>query len=199
MEHYFIDKPHEKDDFFEFTDYFNARVYKFNSCEDVFSKDKIDFGTQTLLLAIFKKVSLSGKVLDIGCGYGAITTILGLNFDKICLQACDVNNTAVELCKQNVIKNHLKNVENIFVSNCYEKVKDSYDYIVTNPPIKAGKTTLLNILVGAKEHLNENGKLIFVIKKKHGEESVKKELEKIYSIVEIIMRDKGYYVLMCEK
>jgi 16S rRNA (guanine1207-N2)-methyltransferase len=54
-------------------------------------------------------------------------------------------------------------------------------------------------LLGSHEHLNKGGKLIFVIKKKFGEDSIKKQLSQIFEQVEILKRDSGYYVLMATK
>lgn len=197
MEHYFIDKPHTKEDFFEFTETFNGKTFSFKSCDSIFSKDRIDYGTGVLLNAVLKR-EINGKVLDIGCGYGAIGIVLS-SFLDVKVTMTDINQTAVELSKHNVIKNHLKNVKEIYLSNGYENINETFDYIVTNPPIKAGKENLLNILMGAFEHLNKGGKLFFVIKKKHGEDSVRKKLATIYSSVEIIKRDSGYYILECVK
>lgn len=198
MEHYFINKQHSQEDYFEFTQEFNGKTFSFKSCDSIFSKDRIDYGTGVLLNAVLKK-QVSGKVLDIGCGYGAIGIILASFLTDIKVTMTDINETAVELSKHNVIKNHLKNVREIFVSNGYENITESFDYIITNPPIKAGKQNLLNILTGAYAHLNDNGKLYFVIKKKHGEDSIRKTLLTIFSNVEIIKRDSGYYILECVK
>ena len=71
--------------------------------------------------------------------------------------------------------------------------------IISNPPIKAGKQVLQTILFDSYEHLNEGGKLIFVIKKKFGEDSIKKHLSTIFKSVEVLKRDSGYYILMATK
>lgn len=199
MQHYFIDKEHKETDYFEFTETFKDLSFTFKSCDSVFFKDCIDYGTKTLLSAIIKKVNLKDKVLDIGCGYGAIGIVLSRFFENVKITMCDINNTAVELARTNVLKNHAKNIENVFYSNAYENVNEKFDFIITNPPIKAGKENLLNILLGAKNFLKDNGELIFVIKKKHGEDSIKKILQQNYKDVEIIARDSGYYILRVTK
>lgn len=198
MQHYFIDKEHKESDYFEFEEEFLNNKFTFKSCDSIFSKDCIDYGTKVLLESIYKNVSIKGKILDVGCGYGAIGVVLSKLFDNCNIVMCDINNTAVNLSRFNVIKNKCKNVQNVLYSNAYENINEKFDYIVTNPPIKAGKENLLNILVNAKNFLNKNGSLIFVIKKKHGEESVKKVLEKEYSQVEILTREKGYYIIKAD-
>lgn len=199
MEHYFISKEHSSSDYFEFEEKINEGIYHFKSCDDIFSKDRIDYGTKVLLDAIIKKCDIKNRCLDIGCGYGVIGIVLARNFKNSTFLLTDINKTAVELSKENIQKNHSKNIEDVVLSDGYENITGTFDYIITNPPIKAGKQNLLKILLGAYEKLNQSGELIFVIKKKHGEESIKKQLEAVFKSVEIVKRDSGYYILECIK
>ncbi|MBO5909934.1 MAG: methyltransferase, partial [Clostridia bacterium] len=175
MQHYFIEKEHKDSDYFEFEDEVAGEKLKFKSCDSIFSKNEIDEGTRTLLETVFNKVELKGNGLDLGCGYGVIgmTIIkhLGLNCDMI-----DVNGTAVELTRHNLMLNGLKKGARVFKSNGFENVTDNYDFIVTNPPIKTGKKLLFELMEGCFEHLNIGGTLTLVIRKDHGEESLKKKL-----------------------
>ena len=153
-----------------------------------------------LLGAIINQIDIKGDVLDVGCGYGVIGIVLSRIFDDISVDMCDINNTAVNLSKNNVMINHCVGINSVFYSDAYSEVKKcDYDFIVSNPPIKAGKENLLKVLLGAYEHLKKNGQLLFVIKKKHGEDSVKKQLSTVFESVEVIKRDSGYYILRCIK
>ena len=202
MEHYFIAKEHKEEDFFEFTAYVLDNTYKIKSCDSVFSKNEVDYGTNLLIKTFYKdKQEETDKkaVLDVGCGYGIIGMSIAGAFKNYSVTMCDINSVAVELSRHNVLANHIKNVENIIESDGYSKINQTFDYILTNPPIKAGKQNLMKILEGAFEYLNENGELWFVIKKKHGEDSVKKALQIVFSSVEVIKRDAGYYILKAVK
>ena len=53
---------------------------------------------------------------------------------------------------------------------------------------------VLKILNGAKEHLNPNGSLWFVIRKDQGAKSVMKDLSLQFKC-EIIEKSKGFYVI----
>lgn len=198
MQHYFIDKEHVESDFFEFRD--SALNYDlcFRSCDSIFSKSKIDDGTRALLNAIDKKVQLSGHGLDFGCGLGVISIALikrfGVTFDMV-----DINHTAVELSKENLIKNNVQKNAKVFYSDAFSEVKGEYDFIVTNPPIKTGKKLLFDIIDGSFAHLKQGGTLTLVIRKDHGMESLKKHITEVFGNCEIISRDKGYYILKAEK
>ena len=198
MQHYFIDKEHRESDFFEFNDSVLGLNLCFRSCDSIFSKNKIDDGTRAFLNAIEKKCELSGHGLDLGCGLGVIAIALikkfGVSFDMV-----DINNTAVKLSKENLIKNNVQKSANVFFSDGFSEIKNVYDFIVTNPPIKTGKQLLFHLMNGAYEHLKENGQLILVIRKDHGMESLKKHITSIFGNCEILERNKGYYILEATK
>lgn len=163
--------------------------YEFYTDYNVFSKNKIDFGTKLLLESIDK---IEGEVLDFGCGYGIIGIFLRKKFD-VKVDMIDINKRAVLLTEKNIELHNLKSMR-VFESDGYENINKKYDYIVTNPPIRIGKQKLYGILLNFNKHLNNNGKLILVIRKEQGAKSLIKELEKVY-IVEIINKKKGYYIL----
>jgi len=196
MQHYFINKEHKESDFFEFQDEVIGLNLNFKSCDSIFSKNKIDDGTRTLLETIYDQMSLSGHCLDLGCGLGVIAISLMKKYD-ISFDMVDINETAVKLSKENLKKNSVD--ANVFVSDGFEKISNSYDYVITNPPIKTGKTKLFELLKGAYEHLNQNGELVLVIRKDHGMESTKKFLMETFKNAEILKRNKGYYILKSVK
>ena len=198
MQHYYIDKEHAPSDFFDFNDQVLDLNLCFRSCDSIFSKNKIDDGTRTLLETIAKKCTLTGNCLDLGCGLGVIGIALckkyALNFDMV-----DINGTAVKLSRQNTITNNVQRQTNVFESDGFSAVKNMYNNIITNPPIKTGKTLLFSLMNGAYEHLNQNGQLILVIRKDHGMESLKKHLLELFGNCQILERNKGYYILYCTK
>ena len=109
---------------------------------------------------------------------------------------CDVNKRALHLAERNIKENNVDCV--VVESNCYENITDTYDTIITNPPIRAGKKIVYEIVFGAKDHLNDNGSLYLVIHKDQGAKSLLKDLEKEY-ITEVLEKDKGFFVIKCKK
>lgn len=172
---------------------FGNRQYSLYSDNGVFSKDKFDYGTRVLLHNIDIH-SLSGKVLDLGCGTGVVGLILGTLNKNISIDMVDVNERAIELARDNIKLNNLDN--NLYISDVYSNLKDKYDYIITNPPIRAGKDVVRRFLVGAKDYLNVNGTLYFVMRKDHGVKSMIRELEEMYK-VEVINKENGFYIVRC--
>lgn len=193
MEHYFTNNDNLKSDIR--TIYYQYQEYNFSFLSDngVFSKNKIDFGSK-LLVESFLKYHTNDKesdILDVGGGYGFI----GITLAKVTnsrVDIIDVNKRAVHLCERNIKLNEIDNCWT-FLSNCYENIDKKYDYIITNPPIRAGKEVVLKILSEAKNHLKPNGELWFVINKDQGANSTKKALENWYNI-EIVEKSKGFLV-----
>lgn len=189
---YFNNNPNLESEPIYFEYYYLKNIIKFKSDNGVFSKHGIDFGTNLLIKTI--KLENSKKILDCGCGIGVIGLSLAKNNPDVVIDMVDVNQRAIALAKENAIVNKINNV-NIFESNVYENVKEEYDMIISNPPIRAGKQVVHSILKEGKNHLVNGGILYIVIQKKQGAESALKALRETYQTVEIITKDKGYYII----
>ncbi len=175
--------------------YFNDKKYNVYSDNGVFSKDKFDYGTRVLLDSIDIS-KLSGNVLDLGCGIGVVGIILGTINKNINIDMIDINDRALSLVRDNLILNKVK--ANVFSSDVYSNVNKKYDYIITNPPIRAGKEVVRKFLLGGFGYLNDNGILYFVMRKDHGVKSMIKELENKYNVT-IVNKDKGFYIVSLTK
>lgn len=71
------------------------------------------------------------SILDIGCGSGCIGITLSKELDSK-VDAIDISPEAIKVAKENNLLNN-SNV-NIFESDLFEKVKDKYNIIISNPP-----------------------------------------------------------------
>lgn len=196
MSHYFENDNNLKEDKKIINVDMFGKGFRFSTNSGVFSKDKVDYGTKLLLnnIVIHKK---SGKLLDLGCGYGVLGVILGENYKNLDIDMVDVNERAVTLANYNLQLNGVNGV-NCYVSNIYEGVSSKYDYIVTNPPIRTGKDVLLQFLVGSYDYLVSDGQLWFVMRKDHGVKTMILRLQELFD-VQIVCRDKGFYIVKCVK
>lgn len=171
------------------------KEFCFNTDNGVFSKSKLDFGTRCLLENLPLE-EIKGEILEVGCGYGVIPIILTRIVDKIeSFDAVDVNKRALHLAEMNKKENFAPKV-NFFLSDCYKNINKKYDVIISNPPIRAGKNIVYEIVMNARNYLKEDGKLFIVINKNQGAKSLYKDLEKVYKC-ELINKKKGFWIIKC--
>lgn len=193
MSHYFINDNNLKSNIKEFKINFKNQEFVFKTDNGVFSKGELDFGTNLLIKNVLKQ-NISGEVLDLGCGYGPI----GITLAKILkckVTMIDVNKRAVHLTKMNIKENGVNDIDAL-VSEGYNELGDKkFDYIISNPPIRVGKQILYDLLINAKDHLKENGKMYIVVRKEQGANSLIRDMSEHYQ-VEVIDKDKGFFIIL---
>lgn len=170
----------------------------------VFSRQRVDYGTLVLLKAVLPIIkahaSQAISILDVGCGYGPIGLSLAKLFPAATVTMVDVNERALDLARDNAVKNQVADQVTILKSDAYSALTETkkFDFIITNPPIRAGKKVVDDILLTSQKFLTEEGSFFAVLQKKQGAPSAKKNLATVYPNVEVIKRDKGYYILQAK-
>ena len=113
----------------------------------------------------------------------------------------DINERAVELAELNAKENGITNVS-FYPSDLFAAVEGrTFDVILSNPPIRAGKAVVHQLLSDAAGHLNSGGSLWIVIQNKQGAPSARAKLEEVFgedNVVEI-GKDKGFRVYRSTK
>ena len=198
MEHYYTNNPTTESREKIINSIIADENLKFYTDNGVFSKESVDFGTKTMLES-FTTNKENAKVADIGCGYGVISIFLAKKYPTYKFTMVDVNNRVLELSKKNIELNKIENKVEVLESSSFDNVEGNFDIVLTNPPIRAGKKIVHKIMTDSYEHLNSQGELWVVIQKKQGMASCKKLLEETFSIVEIVDKNKGYYILKAVK
>lgn len=164
----------------------------------VFSKNKVDEGSLFFLRTILP-LDLGNKILDLGCGYGTIGLTIAMFKPKASVDLADINTRALTLCARNAQNLDIKDRINIVHSDVYSNIKDQYESIVVNPPIRAGKIVTYAMYEGAKQRLIDGGCLYVVIRKAQGAESASSYIKELFGNVEMIDRHKGYHVYRARK
>ena len=159
----------------------------------VFSRDGLDRGTEVLLEAL---PALSGRVLDLGCGWGAVGVALGKRYPALDIVMTDINSRAVELARRNLAENGVTAA--VLQGDGFDAVEGRFDTIVTNPPIRAGKAVVYGLFARARDYLEPDGALYVVIRKQQGAPSALKYLKEIYSRAETMDRASGFHVLRAQ-
>lgn len=193
MEHYFTNSDNLKSEIKEFKVKVQDIEFKFKTDNGVFSKGELDYGTWLLITTILK-LDIKGYGLDMGCGYGAIGIILA-KLKEIKMDMIDVNKRALHLTELNAKENGV--LVNPYLSDGMSNVKDIYDFIVSNPPIRVGKEKLYSLFKDSKNHLKKGGVIYMVIRKEQGAKSFIKDFQNIYQI-EVLEKSKGFYILKLE-
>ena len=168
--------------------------FKFLTDNGVFSKDGLDFGSR-LLLEVIPREEVGGKILDMGCGYGVFGIVLA-RVTSHRVDMVDVNHRALHLSKRNAKLNGVSDLVSIFESNCYSNISEKYSTIITNPPIRAGKKIVYDIVMNARNYLEDGGNLFLVIRKEQGAKSLIVDLEKVYT-VKVLEKKKGFFIIQC--
>jgi 16S rRNA (guanine1207-N2)-methyltransferase len=197
MSHYFKDDPSLKSQEKEIEFKINDRVFSLISDRGVFSSKALDTGSQYFIETLLTQ-DLSGSGLDLGCGIGTISVVLKSFKLNLKLTLSDINERAVKLSQKNLNKYGF-NDSKVVVSNLFEKLKDSYDFIYFNPPIRAGKKVIYDGFTQAYQNLVPDGRLYIVMRRDLGAESAIKELRKSFQKVEVLSKIKGYWVIVSQK
>ena len=202
MNHYFSEKPEIKSEKKRIKYTIQNKKFEFITDNGVFSKSKVDFGTDLMLNEFLKKnrgLEVEKiKILDIGCGYGVVSVVLKSFYPEISITLSDVNERALELSEEN-LKKYGINDYHIIKSDAFEKITEKFDVILSNPPIRAGKDIIFKIYSEAYEHLNENGEFYCVIQTKHGAKSTQKKLVEIFGNCDTVTIDGGYRIFLSKK
>lgn len=201
MEQYFEAKPSTEEKIYNFEWTIMGKNYSFNSSNSVFSKRAIDFGTMAMLETFRdNNEEFTGDFLDLGCGIGPVGVVIGDLYKEANITMVDVNQRAVMLSQLNIKANNVFNAGKIIASDGFEAIEEeTFDVIMTNPPIRAGKKTIFSFYEKAYDHLKLSGSLYVVIQKKQGAASSIKKLEDLFGNCEILNKKKGYWILEAVK
>ena len=193
-DHYFTASPESEHRYAEAEYAYRGETLRFLTDAGVFSRGEVDFGTDVLLRALPDE--MAGRVLDLGCGWGAVGVSVGKKYPACSVTMSDVNERALNLARKNGAANGVR--AEAVRSDGLEKVDGPFDYILTNPPIRAGKQVIYRLFAQSAEKLNENGALYIVIRKQQGAESAVKYLKTVFEQVETVEKSGGFWVIRCQ-
>ncbi len=201
MSHYYDENPDVKSDEKHITYECYQQSIDLITDNGVFSRDRVDYGSDLLIQTFINNnpPGPSKTIADVGCGYGPIGLMIAKVSPHHHITMLDVNRRALELAKKNKKRNHIENAD-ILESDGMTQVEDNqFDFVLTNPPIRAGKDVVYRIFEEAYQKLKVSGELFVVIQKKQGMPSAKKKMDELFNNVEVVNKSKGYYILKSSK
>ena len=200
MNHYYSKTPNVKSDVRDIAFECEGVNILLKTDLGVFSKDKVDYGTEVFLKTLIRNDCItSGRVLDLGAGYGTIgITLMKKNAD-VSATMVELNERAAGLCEKNAVLNDVDDRSDIVVSDVLEFTDSDFDYVVANPPIRQGKKIVNSFFSKAYECLKKGGELFIVIQRKQGAPSAFKKLEELFGNCEVVNIKSGYHILRSVK
>jgi 16S rRNA G1207 methylase RsmC len=194
-DHYFSPSPEAAAHGREVSFSVGGRTFRLLASSGVFSAGRLDPGTAVLL----RKAPLPTgeeprRLLDLGCGYGAIACVLATSAPGATVHAVDVNARALDLVRENAAALH---IGHRVVAATPDDVPEgvTFDEIWSNPPIRVGKAQLHALLERWLARLTEDGTAWLVVARHLGGDSLHRWLEERGWTVERHASQKGYRVL----
>jgi 16S rRNA (guanine1207-N2)-methyltransferase len=193
-EPYWSERPRSRSAPLERRFLYRGELLSFSVDAGVFSSRGIDPGTALLIENL--AVGPDDRVLDLGCGWGAVGVAAAKASHRGTVVLTDVNRRAARLARQNLARNRVTNAE-VRVGPFFEPVRDEkFDVIATNPPYRIGRTQILRILAEAPRYLRPGGRLLLVGKGSEGIRFYQDWLGRHWpGSVEVLGRGSGYRVL----
>lgn len=194
-DHYYSAAPESAHRYAECAYAYRGETLRFMTDAGVFSRGEVDFGTDTLLRAL--PDGLSGRVLDLGCGWGAVGVSVGKKYPACEVVMSDVNTRALALAARNAAANSVR--AQTVESDGLDAVPGRFDAVLTNPPIRAGKAAIYRLFAQCAQRLAPGGALYIVIRKQQGAQSAIAYLRGIFESVETIDKSGGFWVICCRR
>ncbi len=173
---------------------YRGELVSFRVDAGVFASHGLDPGTALLIENL--AVRPTDRVLDLGCGWGPVGVAAAKAARDGRVTLTEVNHRAARLARENLARNRVRNAE-VRIGRLFEPVADdAFDVIATNPPYRAGRELVLDILRGAPDHLAPGGRLVLVGKGSQGILYYQEWLRSNWAgSVEVLARGSGYRVL----
>lgn len=170
---------------------FQTELGEFSSYSNTFSNGKIDKGTEVLLENI--PADISGKVVDLGCGFGPISRKIAACNNSIDLIAVDISYMAVASTRLNV-----SSATVIIGDGLHHFDDSSLDWVVSNPPFH--QNTIFSVNEGLRlfrqvqKKLKSGGMFLMVA---NSGLNYAPYLQKLFTSVRKLQQKNGYTVFLC--
>jgi 16S rRNA (guanine1207-N2)-methyltransferase len=161
----------------------------------VFAHRELDEGTRLLIEAM--RVSPTARVLDWGCGYGAIGIVAARLATRGHVTLVDADVRATRLAQRNLELNDVENAEVVLGDGVHDlPPKTRFDVILSNPPTHSGREVLDDLVASAYKALRPRGQFYLVINRLL---SLRRQVDSVFGNSETVARHKGFVVIRAVK
>jgi 16S rRNA G1207 methylase RsmC len=165
-----------------------GRLIRLLSRPGVFSHRSLDLGARALINVM--EIAPGAKVLDLGCGSGAVALAAAFRADHVQVVGLDSNPRAVECTARGAALNELTTVQAILNADGEAPQPGSYDLVLGNPPYYSDYQIAEIFLQGAIRALKPGGKVLMVCK---AHEWYDERMPQLFADVEV-RQEKQYFI-----
>ncbi len=162
--------------------------YVFQAEAGVFSRDGLDRGTRFLIDTL--EIRPQDRVLDLGCGYGALGIFAARQAASVVL--LDTNLQAVRCAQRNVEENEISNATVKLSDGCEAVEGEVFDLVASNPPTHEGVDTARQFARGVARNLHSDGQFLVVVMRP---KFSAKAMRQAFDSVEAVGKRDGFTIL----
>jgi 16S rRNA (guanine1207-N2)-methyltransferase len=193
FQHYFSREPVVPSQRREVTARLRGETYRFATDRGVFSVGGIDAGTRLLIETM--ELAPEARVVDLGCGYGAMGIVAARLAPQGFVILTDVNARAVQLARENVRRHGVPNAAVVQADGLTPFHHEVFDVVTCNPPLRAGNAVVHRLIEEARERLKPQGQLWLVAQTKQGAKSLLRRVTEVFGRAEVRALKGGYRVI----
>jgi 16S rRNA (guanine1207-N2)-methyltransferase len=191
-DHYFTRRPRSAPQTRTVHATLRGRHWTFAVARGVFARRGVDPGTRLLIEAM--RIEPTDRVLDLGCGYGAVGLVAAALAPAGGAWLVDANQRAAALARENAAAHRLRNVA-VLVGDRAAAIRDaSMDVVVTNPPIRAGRRVVAGFIDDAHRVLRPGGRFYLVARTAQGARTLARLIAARFGGVRQVALRSGYRV-----
>jgi 16S rRNA (guanine1207-N2)-methyltransferase len=140
-----------------------GREFRFEKAPSLFSPSGLDAGTAAMLGRA--ALAPTDKVLDLGCGYGAVGVYAATIVGPASVWLVDIDPVAVEYAARNLVLNGVEGAT-VLVSDGFEALRETgFTAILCNPPYHVDFSVPKRLIEKAFNRLAIGGRLVMVTKR----------------------------------
>lgn len=159
----------------------------------LFSPEHVDYGTKAMLSAVV--LEHGQKVMDLGCGCGAVGVWAAKKCGEENVVMADVDPAAVETARANAQRNGVGGVKAV-LSDGFDAVDDAgFDWILSNPPYQSDFSVAKRFIEKGFNRLKIGGSMVMVTKRL---DWYRNKLRAVFGGVQVRSID-GYWVFIAQR
>jgi 16S rRNA (guanine1207-N2)-methyltransferase len=191
-DHYFTEAPASVPRLRTVEAVLRGRRWTLQTARGVFAARGVDPGTEALIDAM--RVDERDRVLDLGCGYGAVGLVAASLAPGGHVWLVDVNRRAASVAAHNARVNNAHNVAVLVGDAAAAFPAATFDVVVTNPPIRAGRAVVGRFIDDAWRVLRPGGRFYLVARTAQGARTLARLIaDRFGGVAQVALRG-GYRV-----